>query len=108
MGRRDDVSGIQVQGMAGDNEYTFVSAVRGFHVYRRVWVVWTVDGSLRSMVSGRQTTQWTPGSCQAPSLSQLATSRCQTVLINLNDPRGELIHFLILPNDRKNFFGLFE
>ncbi len=106
MGRRDDVSGLQVQGMAGDNKYTFVSAVRGFHVYRRVWVVWTVDGSLRSVVSGQQTTQWTPGSSllHAPSLSPLPTSRCQTALINPNDPRGELIHFLILPNDCKECF----
>ncbi len=54
-----------------------------------------------SVVSGRQTTQWTPGCSwlHAPCLSQLAASRCQTALINPNDPRGELIRFLLMPND---------
>ncbi len=68
--------------------------------------VWAVDGSLHNVASGRQTTQWTPGSSwlRAPSLSQLVASRCQTALINPNDPRGELIRFLIAPNDLKNYY----
>ncbi len=98
-----------MQGMAGDDKYTFISAVRGFLMYRRVWVpCLAVDGSLCSVASGRKTTQQTPGSSwfHAPSLSQLAASRYQTAVINPNDPRGELIRFLIMPNklifDRSN------